>query len=83
DLSQSLGILGQTTHAKVWEAIDAVAAACQRRGKHWGIVPADPAFAERAYDKGCRMISLGTDLLAVRRGIDATKEMNRRLFGCR
>ncbi|HEV3003988.1 MAG TPA: aldolase/citrate lyase family protein [Pirellulales bacterium] len=83
DLSQSLGVLGQTTHAKVWEAIDAVAAACRRHGKHWGIVPADPAFAERAYEKGCRMISLGTDILAVRRGIDATKEMNKRLFGSR
>jgi hypothetical protein len=46
-------------------------------------VPADPAFAERAYEKGCRMISLGTDILAVRRGIDATKEMNKRLFGSR
>lgn len=83
DLSQSLGILGQTTHAKVWEAIDAVAAACRRHGKHWGIVPADPAFAERAYDKGCRMISLGTDILSVRRGIEATKAMNPRLFATR
>lgn len=83
DLSQSLGILGQTTHAKVWEAIDSVAAACRRQGKHWGVVPADPAFAERAYDNGCRMISLGTDILSVRRGIDATKEMNKRLFSQR
>lgn len=83
DLSQSLGVLGQTTHAKVWEAIDAVAAACRKRGKHWGVVPADPAFAERAYDNGCRMISLCTDILAVRRGIDATKEMNKRFFGGR
>src|SRR5487761_874093 len=73
DLSQSLGVLGQTSHAKVWEAIDQVAASCRKHGKHWGVVPADAEFAERAYDKGCRLISLSTDLVSLRRGIDATK----------
>ncbi len=83
DLSQSLGLLGQTTHAKVWEAIDQVAAACRKHGKHWGVVPADTEFAERAYDKGCRLISLSTDLVSVRRGIEATKAANPKLFGLR
>jgi 4-hydroxy-2-oxoheptanedioate aldolase len=80
DLSQSLGVLGQTGHAKVWEAIDKVAAACRRHGKHWGTVPADPAFADRAYEKGCRMLSLSTDILAVRRGIDASKAAYQKFF---
>jgi len=80
DLSQSLGILGQTSHPRVWEAIDVVAAACKRHGKHWGAVPADPAFAERAYDKGCRMLSLNTDILAVRRGIEAAKAAYQKQF---
>jgi 2-dehydro-3-deoxyglucarate aldolase/4-hydroxy-2-oxoheptanedioate aldolase len=80
DLSQSLGVLGQLGHAKVWEAIDQVASACRRHGKHWGTVPADPAFAERAFDKGCRMLSLATDLVAVRKGIEASKAAYQRFF---
>ncbi len=80
DLSQSLGLLGQTNHPRVWEAIDEVAAACRRHGKHWGTVPADPAFAEKAYDKGCRMLSMNTDLLAMRRGIEAAKSAYQKLF---
>ncbi|HUY89136.1 MAG TPA: aldolase/citrate lyase family protein [Pirellulales bacterium] len=80
DLSQSLGVLGQLSHARVWEAIDAVAAACKRHGKHWGVVPADPAFAEKAYDKGCRLLSLNTDILAMRRGIEAAKTAFAKLF---
>ena len=81
DLSQSLGILGQPGHAKVWEAIGQVAAACRRHGKHWGTVPADPAFAERAYDEGCRMLTLSTDLVSLRRGIEATQAAHPKFFG--
>ncbi len=80
DLSQSFGVLGQTNHARVWEAIDHVAAACRRHGKHWGTVPADPAFAEKAFDKGCRMLSVNTDLLAMRRGIEAAKAAYAKVF---
>ncbi|HVW38857.1 MAG TPA: aldolase/citrate lyase family protein [Pirellulales bacterium] len=80
DLSQSLGVLGQLNHPRVWEAIDAVAAACKRHGKHWGVVPADPAFAEKAYDKGCRLLSVNTDILAMRRGIEAAKTAFAKLF---
>lgn len=83
DLSQSLGILGQPGHAKVWEAIGQVAAACRRHGKHWGTVPADPAFAERAYDEGCRMLTLSTDLVSLRRGIEATQAAHPNFFGGR
>lgn len=80
DLSQAMGVLGQTGHAKVWEGIDRVAAACRKHGKHWGTVPADPEFAQRAYDKGCRMLSMCTDILSVRRGIDASKQAYAKLF---
>ncbi|MEX0711469.1 MAG: aldolase/citrate lyase family protein [Pirellulales bacterium] len=80
DLSQALGVLGQPDHAKVWEAIDRVAAACRRHGKHWGTVPSDPAFAERAYEKGCRMLSISGDVLALRRGIEAAKNAYQTFF---
>ncbi len=81
DLSQALGVLGQFTHAKLWEAIDRVARACKAHGKHWGVVPADVAFADRAYELGCRMISITADIRALRTGIEATKTQYKSLFG--
>jgi 2-dehydro-3-deoxyglucarate aldolase/4-hydroxy-2-oxoheptanedioate aldolase len=74
DMSQALGVIGQVNHDKVWEAIDRVAAACARHGKPWGTVPAGPDYAARCLEKGCRMLTLGNETLAVRRGVDALKE---------
>ena len=74
DMSQALGYVGQVNHDKVWEAIDRVAAACQRHGKPWGTVPAGPDYAARCVDKGCRMLTLANETLALRRGVDALKE---------
>jgi 2-dehydro-3-deoxyglucarate aldolase/4-hydroxy-2-oxoheptanedioate aldolase len=75
DLSQALGVLGQPEHPKVWEAIDRVAAACRKHGKGWGIVPASPAFADRCIEKGCRMLTCGSDVMALRLGVQAVKTM--------
>lgn len=73
DLSQALGVLGQRNHAIVWEAIERVAAACRKYEKPWGIVPADANYAARAIDMGCRMITIGNDVLAMRLGIAQLK----------
>ena len=73
DLSQSLGLQGQRNHPKVWEGIQAVADACKKHGKHWGVVPLDPPYADRCYDMGCRMITFGNDVGAMRLGINAVK----------
>jgi len=75
DLSQALGVLGQPEHASVWEAIDRVARACKQAGKAWGIVPASPSYADRCVEKGCRMLTFGSDVMALRLGIDAVKKM--------
>jgi 4-hydroxy-2-oxoheptanedioate aldolase len=75
DLSQSLGVLGQPEHEKVWAAIDQVAEACRRHGKAWGIVPASPTYADRCAEKGCRMITFGSDVVAMRLGVQALKTM--------
>ena len=80
DLSQSLGVLGQFTHPKLWEAIERIAAACKKHGKHWGTVPSDPQFAERAVELGCRMVSIAPDVKALRLGIDAAKAQYKSLF---
>lgn len=75
DLSQALGVLGQPDHEKVWAAIDRVAEACRRHGKAWGIVPASPTYADRCAQKGCRMITFGSDVAAMRLGVQALKTM--------
>lgn len=75
DLSQSLGVLGQPEDPKVWAAIDRVAAACDRHGKAWGIVPASPSYADRCVEKGCRMITFGSDVMAMRLGVQAIQTM--------
>jgi len=78
DLSQAMGV--QKDHPHVWEAYARVAAACREHGKHWGTVPADPAFAERCVEMGCRMISVTGDVLAVRLGVAAAKQAYQSLF---
>jgi 2-dehydro-3-deoxyglucarate aldolase/4-hydroxy-2-oxoheptanedioate aldolase len=81
DLSQALGITGQLGHETLWSAIERVAAACRRHGKHWGIVPPDPALAARAVEMGCRMLTVGNDVMCLRRGIQGVKESYGGLFG--
>ena len=58
----------------MWEAIDAVFAACRKHGKAWGTVPPSPIFAAKAVERGCRMLTIGSELHALRMGIDALKQ---------
>lgn len=74
DLSQSLGRLGQPDHPEVWRAVEAIAAACRQHGKPWGIVPAGPKYAERCVELGCRMLTCGNDVSAMRLGLAAIKQ---------
>ena len=83
DLSQAMGHIGQLDHPKVWEAIDRVWSACQAHGKHWGTVPAGPDYAQRAVDKGCRMLFFGGDVLCLRLGIQKVREMYADMFGAK
>lgn len=73
DLSVVLGVPGQFHDEKLWEAIGRVGEACRRHGKSWGCVAPDPKFAERAIETGCRMLTLGNDVLVIRRGVEAFK----------
>lgn len=75
DLSQELGIIGQWDNPKLWEAIGRVQAACQKHGKHWATVTPSTSYANRAVETGCRMLSFGSDVFCLRKGIDAVKEM--------
>lgn len=80
DLSQALGVLSNPNHESLWAVIDRVAEACRRHGKHWGIVPFDPACADRCVEKGCRMLTFGNDLAAMRLGIKSLKETYKKYF---
>jgi 2-dehydro-3-deoxyglucarate aldolase/4-hydroxy-2-oxoheptanedioate aldolase len=80
DLSQELGITAQWHHDKLWEAIAAVAAACKKHGKAWGSVSPDPEFAARAVENGCRMLTFGGDVVAVRLGLEKIKQRYQNYF---
>ena len=74
DLSLALGVVGEFHHEKLWEAIEAVAAACKNHGKNWGCVAPDPKFADRAVEAGCRMPTMGNEMHVLRRGIAAFQD---------
>lgn len=74
DLSLALGHVGEFHHEKLWEAIDYVAEVCRKHGKHWGTVPPDAKFADRAVENGCRMLTLGNGMRTLRMGIEALQE---------
>ncbi len=80
DLSQAMGILGKFSHPKLLEGLDHVANACRRAGKHWGTVAPNKEYTQMCYDKGCRMLSLGADVVAMRQGIEAAKILYREMF---
>ncbi len=73
DLSQVLGVPGQFEHPRCFEAIDRIGAACRSAGKPWGIVPRGPEYAERMYQRGCRLFVTGFDSRALTEGIKAFK----------
>jgi 2-dehydro-3-deoxyglucarate aldolase/4-hydroxy-2-oxoheptanedioate aldolase len=80
DLSQALGVTGQFFHASCLEAIDRVAAACRRHGKHWGAVCVSPEHADMLSEKGCRMLSPTSDVKLVNAGMQAVKREYARYF---
>jgi 2-dehydro-3-deoxyglucarate aldolase/4-hydroxy-2-oxoheptanedioate aldolase len=71
DLGQSMGLAGDWNHPRIWEAIGRVAEAARRHGRHWAILPINPAYARRCVELGCRMLSLGLDVWCVQRGLRA------------
>ena len=73
DLSIALQVYPDFHSDKLWEAVSAVAAACNKHGKSWGAVAPDPAWAERAAELGCQLISMSNEVVALKLGVDALK----------
>jgi len=69
DLSQSMGLPGETDHPRVIAAIERVAAACKKSNIAWAILPKDAALAKRCVELGCSMLSLGGDNIAMAKGL--------------
>jgi 2-keto-3-deoxy-L-rhamnonate aldolase RhmA len=78
DLSASLGIPGQFEHPTFLQAIDRVAAACEKHGKALGRLVPDAAtgidYAGRGFDFLCWSGDVWALQAAVRAGIDAMRE---------
>jgi 4-hydroxy-2-oxoheptanedioate aldolase len=71
DLGQSMGLVGDWDHPKIWQAIERVAKAAKANGIHWAILPRTAPYAKRCVELGCRMLSIGLDVWAVQRGLKA------------
>ena len=73
DLSIALQVYPNFHSDKLWDAVGAVSAACEKHGKSWGAVAPDPAWAERAAELGCQLISMSNEVIALKQGVDAIK----------
>jgi 2-dehydro-3-deoxyglucarate aldolase/4-hydroxy-2-oxoheptanedioate aldolase len=51
-----------------------VSEACRRYGKHWGTIAVDPAYASRAFELGCRLLSFTSDVTSVRIGLETARK---------
>lgn len=71
DLGQSMGLTGEWDHPRLWQAFERVAKAAKAHGIHWAILPRNLAYAQRCLALGCRMLSVGLDVWAVQRGLQA------------
>jgi 2-keto-3-deoxy-L-rhamnonate aldolase RhmA len=60
-LTISYGVPFQFDHATVQRAIDRVAAAVVKAGKWWGTTSGSPEAAQKALDRGARMVTCGAD----------------------
>jgi 2-dehydro-3-deoxyglucarate aldolase/4-hydroxy-2-oxoheptanedioate aldolase len=80
DLACTLGVPGQEMHPKCIDALKAVAAAANAAGKSWGILARGAEHAAKCRELGCRLLSLGGDMDAARRGVSAVQEIYRDFF---
>lgn len=81
DLSQDLGIPGQTRDKRVLTAMDRVIAACERHGKVSGITVHDRDTAKMWLDKGVRFMPYTNDTAALVRSSTEGAAIMRELTG--
>lgn len=74
DLSQSLGHPGEPDHPDVQKVVDAVVEACQRAGKHFGVVAASPDGLKTWIDRGARYIAWQSDMVMYKNALKAATD---------
>jgi len=78
DLAQSLGLLGETAHPRVWDAFDRVVHACKGAGKVAGTMVHDAAGAQQAIRRGAKFVIYSNDIsLLVSGGRSALEQLRR------
>jgi 4-hydroxy-2-oxoheptanedioate aldolase len=75
DFTVLSGVPGQFEHPVVWEAIQTIADAAQRAGKHWGMPAWSAEHARRLLELGARFLCHSADLVLVK---DGQHEIQRR-----
>lgn len=73
DLSIALGNYPDFHAEKLWEAVTKVSEACSRHGKSWGAVTPDPAWADKACELNCQLVSMSNETIALKLGVDSVK----------
>jgi len=61
DLSQSLGVIGESKHPIVLDTIDKIIEKCKNSGIATGTIAANAAEAKKLIDKGVQLIGLSSD----------------------
>ena len=73
DFSVLTGIPGQFDHPSVAGAIEKIARAAKKHGKHWAATCGTPEQAKRMVDMGCRLLFHGADIVWVKNGLEQIK----------
>ncbi|MFN7924268.1 MAG: aldolase/citrate lyase family protein [Bryobacteraceae bacterium] len=64
DLTHALGVPGQFNDPRLTKAIEDVAAACKKYGKHWGL-PVSTESAPKYLEMGARFVNCGADVIGL------------------
>lgn len=73
DYSVLSGIPGQFDHPKVQSAMQSIANAAEKHGKHWGMPTWNVEFTRKLLGMGARFLAHGCDLVMVKAGMEETQ----------
>jgi 4-hydroxy-2-oxoheptanedioate aldolase len=70
DFSILSGFPGQMDHPEIERAMEHVAAAARRHGKHWGMPCFSPDHGRKLLDMGARFLAHGADIVLLKRALE-------------
>lgn len=70
DFSILSGFPGQMDHPEIQRAMEHVAAAARRHGKHWGMPCFSPDHGRKLLDMGARFLAHGADIVLLKRALE-------------